>query len=126
MNALLLIYMVHLSLKSNNSVSDDDYQDGSADPTFSGASNSYSIEPLPGLETVLDELRQEEGYDLHLLLRNGIHNIFLHCELENMERFIRQLLILFFVGRVSYHNNMMCIYFPQAILSIDSTQICHV
>ncbi|XP_058181025.1 uncharacterized protein LOC131299485 [Rhododendron vialii] len=46
-------------------------QDGSADPTFSGASNPYSIEPLPGLETVLDELRQEEGISDVRISRQG-------------------------------------------------------
>lgn len=46
-------------------------QDGSSDPTSSGASNTYSIEPLPGLGTVLDELRQEEGISDVRISRQG-------------------------------------------------------
>ncbi|RVW82034.1 hypothetical protein CK203_049080 [Vitis vinifera] len=39
-------------------------QDGSTGPDSLRTSDSYDIEPLPGLETIFEELLQEEGYDL--------------------------------------------------------------
>lgn len=37
-------------------------QDGSLDPDSLSSSDSNVIEPLPGLETILEELLQEDGY----------------------------------------------------------------
>ena len=37
-------------------------QDGLADPDSLSGSDSGAIEPLPGLETILEELQQEDGY----------------------------------------------------------------
>ncbi|KAG4376963.1 hypothetical protein AAZX31_18G003900 [Glycine max] len=42
-------------------------QDGSADPDSMSGGDSGSIEPLPGLETILEELLQEDGiYDVRI------------------------------------------------------------
>lgn len=42
-------------------------QDGSADPDSTSSIDSGDIEPLPGLETILEELLQEEGiYDVRI------------------------------------------------------------
>lgn len=37
-------------------------QDGLADPDSLSGSDGSGIEPLPGLETILEELQQEDGY----------------------------------------------------------------
>lgn len=37
-------------------------QDGSADPGSLSGSDGSGIDPLPGLETILEELLQEDGY----------------------------------------------------------------
>jgi hypothetical protein len=50
---------MHVCLSLDNFVTPEFYlQDGSAAPS----SDSDRIEPLPGLETILDELLQEDGY----------------------------------------------------------------
>jgi hypothetical protein len=50
---------MHVCLSLDNFVTIKFYlQDGSAAPS----SDSDRIEPLPGLETILDELLQEDGY----------------------------------------------------------------
>lgn len=38
------------------------FQDGSADLDSLSGGEGDSIEPLPGLETILEELQQEDGY----------------------------------------------------------------
>jgi hypothetical protein len=50
---------MHVCLSLDNFVTPEFYlQDGSAAPS----SDSGRIEPLPGLETILEELLQEDGY----------------------------------------------------------------
>jgi hypothetical protein len=50
---------MHVCLSLDNFVTIKFYlQDGSAAPS----SDSGRIEPLPGLETILEELLQEDGY----------------------------------------------------------------
>ncbi|KAK9288493.1 hypothetical protein L1049_016952 [Liquidambar formosana] len=46
-------------------------QDGSVGPDSLGTSNSYNIEPLPGLETIFEELLREDGITDVRISRQG-------------------------------------------------------
>lgn len=56
-----IIFLLHRTKSSDVSHL---LQDGSTGPDSLRTSDSYDIEPLPGLETIFEELLQEEGYDL--------------------------------------------------------------
>lgn len=57
------VFVSWLSASSDQKVINDCYtsQNGSAGEDSFSTSQSYDIEPLPGLETILQELLQEDG-----------------------------------------------------------------
>lgn len=54
-------------------------QDSSAGSPSLSSSNGDAIEPLTGLETILEELLKEDGYRTKFLLNITVLIVSLHC-----------------------------------------------